>query len=774
MRFAATILTLLGLFFVTHSEVFAQNTALNPQELMPVEQQIRELEFQIDGGLSASAPDPVVYANLKEQLSALYAQREVRGDRNPLDQGTDTCPGAPLSGMPIVVTGTTTGYADNHAPYSPCGLTSAPDVVYSFVPSHTLSYTITTEGSSYDTYLYIIGGGPCPGNAQVGGDDDSGPGTTSLITLTLTGGTPYYIYVDGYSSSSGDYVLTIHDNCEILCQPNDVIECAETRAPGHEINDCNGGCSVPSQAVQTILPFQTVCGRTFNYLDGNGESQRDVDAYRITFSEACSVKLTLTSEVRLYAILVTDNCPWSIIWQAPLLQNPCSTTTYISPLIQPGTYNLWIAPPGFTGINDYREYRFKAEPLPESGCTVDGGVITGPGVYTGNNCGPFVDCGGWDSYKDTWALVVPQTAYWNISLCGGPVNWDSYLQIEYSCCSNTIVSDNDGCGQQLGLSSLGCVGFPPGVYYLTVTNGFIYDCGDYTLNITECTGSCCYGNPTSPSCQTTTISECEVLNGHFTVGEPCSTGACASRPGCANLSMFGQYPWLPDENGNDYASHEDFATRCDNYSVTGPIGSIRYWGFSRFCDAVPEQFVITFTDGAATQTYNVTTVGTVLPPVYYSMMNMHEYTVALNPPCTIQSGTVSVVKVNDPNCIFAWATSEFGDNYGPCNGVDYAFCLSEPIICEQADSLTIRFEGGSTFTIEWWQPEAGTTTVYYTTDPNAVYPAGYVSYGSSNFGVGHHSQALFSSLSYMNVVLVVNCPQAIAAPPSEPHVKFNE
>jgi hypothetical protein len=132
------------------------------QSQMALEQQIQQLEFELDGGLSASAPDPVLSASLKEQLSVLYAQREFRSEHNPLDQGAETCPGVPLTGLPIMVTGTTVGYAHNHSPYVPCGGTAAPDVVYSFVAPHSLTYTFSTEGSDYDTYLYIIGVGPAP------------------------------------------------------------------------------------------------------------------------------------------------------------------------------------------------------------------------------------------------------------------------------------------------------------------------------------------------------------------------------------------------------------------------------------------------------------------------------------------------------------------------------------------------------------------------------------------------------------------------------------
>ncbi len=269
---------------------FAPGAVIRPQQLTPLEQQIRELEFQFTGGLGSEEPDAVTRATLKEQLHELYMQRNTRENANPLDQGADFCPGTLVTGIPYTDTGTTAGMGNYYNPIAPCAPTASPEVVYRFEPSSTMQYTISLLGSSYDTYLYVNTAGACPGALQLACNDDFG-GLQSQVTLTLSAGQTYFIIVDGYGTDSfGDYVLNISDNCDITCQPGDVIECPEVRESLHAGTDCNGSCNLinygGAPVSQDILPFQTICGRGFTYIGPNGGNFRDTDFYRFTLTEA--------------------------------------------------------------------------------------------------------------------------------------------------------------------------------------------------------------------------------------------------------------------------------------------------------------------------------------------------------------------------------------------------------------------------------------------------------------------------------------------------------
>ena len=71
--------------------------------------------------------------------------------------------------------------------------------------------TATTEGSAFDTELMVYQGS-CGALTCVGGDDDSGAGTTStLCWLSSATEAPvdYYIYVDGHAANSGDFEFSI-------------------------------------------------------------------------------------------------------------------------------------------------------------------------------------------------------------------------------------------------------------------------------------------------------------------------------------------------------------------------------------------------------------------------------------------------------------------------------------------------------------------------------------------------------------------------------------
>jgi hypothetical protein len=108
-------------------------------------------------------------------------------------------------------TGTTVGMT--HDFVSSCSsFSTSPDVVYLFdLPFDTLSFTVDTFGSAYDTVL-AIKGSECSG-ADLGCNDDSG----SLQSQVALGPRPaglYTIIVDGYSTSSGAY--TLHVDAEVV------------------------------------------------------------------------------------------------------------------------------------------------------------------------------------------------------------------------------------------------------------------------------------------------------------------------------------------------------------------------------------------------------------------------------------------------------------------------------------------------------------------------------------------------------------------------------
>ena len=140
--------------------------------------------------------------------------------RDAPDVGRDTppppmCPSMDL-GMALgtVAMGSTEGGASGHSPS--CGFSeSAPDVGFTWTAPTTGMYVFDTNGSSFDTLLEVRTGS-C-GGPSLGCDDDGGFGTQSLITLSLTAGDMLVVIVEGYSSRSGNYMLSINPSSPEIC-----------------------------------------------------------------------------------------------------------------------------------------------------------------------------------------------------------------------------------------------------------------------------------------------------------------------------------------------------------------------------------------------------------------------------------------------------------------------------------------------------------------------------------------------------------------------------
>jgi hypothetical protein len=610
---------------------FGSRAMIRPQEMTLLEQQIRDLEFEFDGGASSAEPDETYLLSLKEQLRPLYAQRlENQSRRNPLDQGAATCPGTVVTGLPYTDSGTTIGMGNEYAEDSLAACTNfsnAPEVVYAFTPVSSQSYTIDTEGSSYDTYLYIKTGGACPGNTHVACDDDNGSGTLSSITVFLNAGQTYYVFVDGFSTSSGAYVLRIFDNCSVDCQPTDVVECPEVRDSTHAQVNCNGGCENPFyggvESWQDILPCQTVCGRLFTYIGPFGSNFRDVDAYQFTLTEACSLSLTMRSEVGYTILVSSGTCPWNFTWNTTFAY-PCSTATFVTPCFQPGTYSVVVVPTVFTGINSFREYRLRLDLIPCSGCRIDA-FLQAPGSAGWHTCGAGDHNSLRPSEDYTFCVNIPHDGDWTFTTCNDDSIWDSYIYLSTQCNGGVIAEDDDGCGG-IGLSVINCARLTAGTYYLTVEGWSSLRCGPFSLRVFECVGSCCYGDPGAENCLYSSFSFCDSIGGSWTFMEPCSTGACYTRPDCGDgVTTFSQLPALPDEFWNAYRSDYNLNRLLyDNYSVPGPIGSIKFWGVFvdgaiQPCFNATEGFEITFIDSVNNlqQTYAVMLTPTVLDPLYF-------------------------------------------------------------------------------------------------------------------------------------------------------------
>jgi len=132
-------------------------------------------------------------------------------------QGGDTFADAVAITLPYIGSGTTVGYENNYGPFDDgtnllCG--SAPneyvglagDVVYQLTLTDTMEVVVDLDNSNYDTALGVYNS---TDTALVLANDDYND-LLSYVQCHLFPGT-YYIVVDGYSSSEGDYEIAVYE-----------------------------------------------------------------------------------------------------------------------------------------------------------------------------------------------------------------------------------------------------------------------------------------------------------------------------------------------------------------------------------------------------------------------------------------------------------------------------------------------------------------------------------------------------------------------------------
>lgn len=115
-----------------------------------------------------------------------------------------------LSGVPVVVTGSNRGADLEQGEPVPVGSTSWQATIWwSWTAPSDGQYTITTDGSGFDTLLGVYTGTALNSLFNVGRDDDSGVGAASLLGFFAFAGETYSIQVAGFDGSVGDVRLEI-------------------------------------------------------------------------------------------------------------------------------------------------------------------------------------------------------------------------------------------------------------------------------------------------------------------------------------------------------------------------------------------------------------------------------------------------------------------------------------------------------------------------------------------------------------------------------------
>ncbi len=268
-----------------------------------------------------------------------------------------------IPGLPFSDTGNTCQFLDDYDESCPYTGSTSPDVVYSFTPAADMFINVDLCGSAYDTktYIYDAAMNVVGCNDDFYYDDTCGYYTSRIEGAALTGGTVYYIVVDGYGGDCGDYVLNIDEYtpCVVEC-PADAVPEGEPPLGFGYIDNYNGGCNSDPFVIQTIDWMNAddpngaawLCGKSGWYTDGTSD-YRDTDWFEVTAAADGTMEFTVTPEYPVNMFVLNTDCDnITVLYDAAPLA--CETGTISWPVLAGETYWLWVGPQEFTGpVNEF-------------------------------------------------------------------------------------------------------------------------------------------------------------------------------------------------------------------------------------------------------------------------------------------------------------------------------------------------------------------------------------------------------------------------------------
>ncbi len=373
----------------------------------------------------------------------------------------DACSSAFPIGCGDAVTGTTIGFTDNNP--SACGGAgdgASPGVWYTIVGTGDV-ITAETCGSGFDTQVAVYTGS-CAGLACVAGNDDA-CGLQSRVAWPSTVGTVYYLYLDGFGSGAGSYILSI--------------TCA---APAGNDN-CSG--AIPLSCGQTIAGATTgnsdsnppACG-------GAGDGASPGVWYSVVGTGASITASTCGSGFDTQVAIYSGTC--TALTCVAGNDDACglqSTVTWNSTLGT--TYYIYVD--GFGSASGSFTLSVTCAippPQPDNDTCADAFELACNTTVSGSTAGAAADvaptCDGVTvTSRGVWYTFTGSSRIVNLNTCGS--GYDTKLSVYAGSCTGLecVAANDDFCGLQSSVS------FVPqqGVQYYVLVHGFGTATGSFTL-----------------------------------------------------------------------------------------------------------------------------------------------------------------------------------------------------------------------------------------------------------------------------------------------------
>jgi hypothetical protein len=282
----------------------------------------------------------------------------------------------PIGSLPFSDTGYTCDNINDYDEVCPYTGSTSPDVVYCYSPAADGAIDISLCDSMYDTKVYVYENAVTPG-APHACNDDAGCGysgfQSELTNVPVTGGNTYFIVVDGYGGSCGDYIIDVvgWQPCDVDCT-GAMPEGEPPLAPNY-IDNWNGGCNSSPYVWQHLsgdaVGHLDFCGHSGNYTY-YGSNYRDTD-WLILHAGGTAITIDFESEypVNVFELNVDYTCAnISLLQQwAP---GACDPTTMLVPTVAGGEYQIWVGPQVFSGLPEF-EYLMNIDGLEAGGVPVE-------------------------------------------------------------------------------------------------------------------------------------------------------------------------------------------------------------------------------------------------------------------------------------------------------------------------------------------------------------------------------------------------------------------
>ncbi len=247
--------------------------------------------------------------------------------------------------LPFTATGTTCGFNNDYDYACPYTGGTAPDVVWKFTAPSTMAITVDLCASTYDTKVYVYNSSM----VEIACNDDYCSFQSIVQNVPVTAGGIYWIIVDGYGTSCGNYnmVVSEYQPCTLTCPPGCIIEGEPICYDGY--NDVyNGGCNTtPFPVFQIINPSSsdiTICGTT-GVFPMDTLMYRDTDWFQMDITVSSYICLSGDAEVPCYYFIIDGRggCTGSTI-VAYGIAGACAPVSDICYICDPGTWWAWAGP----------------------------------------------------------------------------------------------------------------------------------------------------------------------------------------------------------------------------------------------------------------------------------------------------------------------------------------------------------------------------------------------------------------------------------------------